>query len=204
MVIELYGSPGAGKTYIKEQLIEEEGCQGSPNKENPLIRIAKRLVIYLPSSRKIRKKIIKKIENVNEPAYNNVTLESCVDNIVMVLFGYRHTRRKLFMDEGVVHRLISMSVNFRIGFDCLSEILDSLSPWLEDVTVFYLFAEPEECYQSIKKRNRHICNIDELEDGELRNYLRDYKLYCDYVYKKMGYQRISRNNIEKVRKRMND
>jgi hypothetical protein len=202
MIVELYGSPGAGKTYIKDRVIPGEVEAANRKNRKWFVKFVKRAVLLFPFSFICRKKIYEIIGGHDyKPIYNNVTVSSCVNNIVMVLYGYTHLKsKKRFMDEGVIHRIISLSVNYNFHIKTVFEIIDYVTPFLGQIKEFYLYLNPEECYKSIKERDRHECNIDELDDESLRKYLDAYKYYCDAVCQKYRHSLVTREDYKEIEK----
>ena len=71
--------------------------------------------------------------------------------------------------------------------------------YIDLATVVYLDVPEDECFKSIKNRNRHEHDMDELDDGALRNYLTSYKQYFEKIYQQYGFMRITRNDYERIK-----
>lgn len=205
MIIELYGCPGCGKTYaIKEITGEEKTIAMSNNMlKNSLISLLKRLSLYTVASIKLKKNIKRCIQDENTcPIYINRSVESYINNIVILSFGYKHINKNMAMAEGLVHRIVSMAVNFGWKKETVYKFLDCIVDVMGNVQPVYLKVPIETCFESIKKRNRHECEMDELNDEMLMNYLKTYLYLFEYVTNEKKYLTITRDNISLVKELM--
>ena len=62
------------------------------------------------------------------------------------------------------------------------QLVEVFRAYIDLATVVYLDVPEDECFKSIKSRNRHEHDMDELDDGALRNYLTSYKQYFEKIY----------------------
>lgn len=200
MIIEIYGLPGAGKSYLLQRLNggKSTGIVSENWIKRVLIRFVKKIVIFTPSSCLLRKKIKSVIKNIPEiPVYYNRRKSCYINNLVMVAFGYHWAgHRSIYMDEGIIHRLVSLAVNYALPIEQLMELMDIFQDYLNFAEVIYLNASIEECMDSIRKRNRHKVEMDELSDNDLRHLLSDYQKCFDAINKKYEYITVTRNDYE--------
>lgn len=200
MIIEIYGLPGAGKSYLLQKLNggKSAGIVSENRIKRVLIRFAKKIVIFTPSSCLLRKKIKSVIKDIPEtPVYYNRKKSCYINNLVMVAFGYHWaSHRSIYMDEGIIHRLVSLAVNYALSIEQLMELMDIFQDYLNFVEVIYLKVGIEECMDSIRKRNRHKVEMDELSDNDLRHLLSDYQKCFDAINKKYEYITVTRNDYE--------
>ncbi len=201
MVIELYGIPGSGKTTLiqKIQPPDAPSYSGGRGVRGAVLNVVKKAVVFLPSSLRYKAEIRKIIRgHADGPRYVRKSVSGHLDNIVMLAFGYRRLRGRIFMDEGIIHRVISFAINYNIGADRVPLILDVLRESMKDVRSYYLKASVSECFQSVRKRNRHICEMDELDDERLLDFLKRYESYCEAVREKCHSGTVTRENYEEL------
>ncbi len=198
MITELYGSPGAGKTYAINQIHPGTIKEGSQNR---LKRFIKSLVIMSPFAYRVRRVIRECVRGIyiDSFRYNPVEIDYYIKNISMLAAVYRYRPIDTYMDEGIVHRVISMCINYGITMEVCESIISRLRFALKDVRVVYLYASVEDCRESILKRNRHLHGIDELTGDTLNRFLEDYDEYCQSVCVHFGHEKLDRNEIIRMR-----
>ena len=103
------------------------------------------------------------------------------------------------MAEGLVHRVVAMAVNFGWSTNTIDRLVTVLSDDIVNVKPFYLKVDMETCFNSIKKRNRHETQMDELDDDELTEFLHAYCSLFDYVTKRYGFEEITRENYTSLK-----
>ena len=202
MIVELYGCPGCGKTYLVHQITGNDNTVAMSNNKvkNFLINKIKSISLYLPESVKLYKAIISCVKDEKHtPVYIDRTVEYFDKNIVLLTFGYRHIKKDIFMAEGLVHRVVAMAVNFGWSTDTIDRLVTVLSDDIVNVKPFYLKVDMETCFNSIKKRNRHETQMDELDDDELTEFLHAYCSLFDYVTKRYGFEEITRENYTSLK-----
>lgn len=202
MILELFGSPGSGKTYAINQIhpgaIKEQKNIVDSMLE-PLKRIIKNCLALTPYAFKIRHIIYDSLSNVSlsSPKYKPVRINDFIWNISMLGAVYKYSKGNIFMDEGIVHRTISMSINYGINRATCCTIIKNLSFVIENVRVLFLDVPIDICMKSIEDRNRHMCSIDELSGDELFHFLKAYEEYCKHVALTFKFEQIDRSNINK-------
>lgn len=209
MIIELYGNPGAGKTYIINTLKctqRTEKLRKNSVIRSSLLAAAKWCTTVMPSSLKIKKqiKLLLMTEN-NKPIYNQVSVNRYINKILLLAFSYKYlSKKRIVMDEGLIHRIISMSINYGISTDTTFKIIDLFQKYLINLKIFYLSVSVDECFRSVKERDRHRCGIDELTDEQLRDFISDYEVYCNIVCERYKHIKINRDNWEVIKETVDD
>lgn len=204
MIIEFYGLPGSGKSYVIGQL------RGNLHtKEGPMnsfkrfcLSCVKKIVIWTPESILLRWKINRLLKNQQDnPAFINRKKHEYIDNLVMLAFVYRWAgRRIIYMDEGIVHRVVAFAVNYNLSIGQMESILETLEKYIERAHVFFLDVEIEECLHSIKSRNRHQAEMDEFNDETLKDFLQCYMKYFRAINSRHDFIHITRNHLEPIKK----
>ena len=197
MIVELYGCPGCGKTYAIKAVTGEEKTIAMSNNwaKKKIINWAKKMSLYTFSSIKLKHNLIKCVKNErNSAIYINRAVEAYIDSIVALAFIYRHVKN-MWMAEGLIHRVVSMGVNFGYTDETVYKLLSCLKDVMINVKPVYIDVPISICFEGIKKRNRHECEMDELNDKMLMSYLESYRHLFEYITKKNGYMKITRNNI---------
>lgn len=199
MIYELYGVPGAGKTALINKVkgkdtISFKGALGIKDKLFSLLKI---FVAYIPSSIAYKVAIKKIIGNRNLKAhYISSTVAHNINNIVMVAFGYKYLKGNLYMDEGIIHRIMTFAINYDINIEDTLRLVDVFSDCMCNVKSFYLKEPVALCFQSIKQRNRHESEMDEMEDEKLIIFLNEYEQYSEAIEKRYGHLIITRENFK--------
>ena len=117
MVIELYGIPGAGKSTLisKVRTSNAVSYSGEYGVKGFVVKVAKWLSTFLPSSIKYKCKIKKIIGNQDlVPIYTSASVRKNLNILVMTAFGYKHIKGNVFMDEGLFHRVMTFSIKYTI------------------------------------------------------------------------------------------
>ena len=201
MIIELFGSPGSGKTYainVMQPGTRPKNIHNSISFRSKAIELIKKIIIFLPYSFRVRKVIRCELNadlSTYKPIYKPVQINDFINNISMLAFVYKYSKKDVFMDEGIVHRVISMCINYDISKEICASIIKSLEFALVSTKSIYLDVNEAECINSIKNRNRHEVAIDELEGDNLVRFLSLYQLYCNYICNRFDYFRLKRSEI---------
>lgn len=203
MIIELFGLPGAGKTFIINKIRGNApvGVESENKLKKVVLKFVKKLSLLTPMCMKLRRKMVVLL-NMSElkPLYIKNTVHSYIDNIVLVCFGYKYVKRDLFMDEGILHRVVSFAVNYDLNSELVLNLVSILLPYIKLANVFYLLCDEKECLDSISKRNRHICKMDELNEEDLFKFIHSYKIYFDLIEAKYNFATITRDNYSLLAK----
>ena len=138
MIIEFLGIPGSGKTYhanLLKQQMKNEGTKyidisrykGTPLLLKVLYKVYDFAILVLPKYRKQfwkYKKIC--LDSQEEPNYIPLSLDSCIKDIVLYSLVYdlfRFSKKVIVNDEGQLHRLVFLAVQFNVSFEKLLSVL---------------------------------------------------------------------------------
>lgn len=203
MIIELFGLPGSGKTYAINKIKGNNLLNVTSENRimNIILSFLKQVSLYMPSSLRLKRKLVCTFNKIlTYPIYINNPKSFYIDNLTVVAFGYKHSGNKdIYMDEGIIHRIVSFSVNYNVDLEVFDEIVKIFTPYLSNVKIVYLDVDIDECIDSIKKRNRHDCKMDEMSKDLLDEYLKKYRFYFDYIMSKYNFiSRITREDYRKV------
>ena len=200
MILELFGLPGAGKSYIIKKINNNKpiGAASCNSLKNAIISILKKCSVYTPSSIMLKHDLNIICRDINTmPLYIKRDVRYHINNLVMVAFGYKHSGKKMiFMDEGIIHRIVGLAVNYELTIE---KTIEKFKPYIDIATVVYLDVPEDECFKSIKNRNRHEYDMDELDDDALKNYLSSYRKYFEKICQQYRFMRITRNNYERIK-----
>ena len=68
-------------------------------------------------------------------------------------------------------------LNLQYDID-IKDILTVLRPLNPNSKTIYISTKIETAFTNIKKRNRHICPMDEMNDDDLKHYLKEFEDVC--------------------------
>jgi len=202
MIYELYGIPGAGKTTVINKVKGNNSVSYSRKTgiKGTLLSAAKIISAYLPAAMRYKRSIKMIIgKRKMTPVYTHASISHNINNIVMVAFGYKHLKRTMYMDEGIFHRIMTFAINYNIGIEDTLSITEVFSDCMVGVKSLYLKVPADECFKSIKRRNRHESEMDELDDKKLREFLSKYENYSEAIYARYGHTIITRENFEELK-----
>lgn len=200
MIVELFGSPGSGKTYAINEI--HPGTRVKNNTtlgafKEVLKAFVKCLLKFTPYAIRVRHDILQVVKHGKYIyKYKPVKISSYINNISMLAAVYKYNKQDIFMDEGIIHRIIAMCINYDIDKSVTQQIIERINYTLEDVKELYLYLPVNECLKSIIQRNRHECSIDELQGEQLNSFLTEYFTYCEYISEKFNYKKITRDEIK--------
>ncbi|HCD9038592.1 TPA: hypothetical protein ACGVDH_002136 [Enterococcus faecium] len=221
MIIELFGLPGSGKSYLTNKLIDElnsEGIQAVNVTEylNGTIkgRITKKILlnsfyINFPLKR-IRNDIINLVPKKNSWKSNfgiYDTSDFTLNTIAMILYlQMKMNDNKVYiLDEGAMHTIVKMAGDFDLSFEEVSDLSTYVLKKLRsnEGLIIYNSASVEKSIESIKSRNRHVCTFDELPDHKLLSILNKYNAVCKSISNSYNVLEIERStllmeNIKKI------
>ena len=192
MVIECIGLPGSGKTFLMsklEQELRQKGVRCVNASDRSMNRFswkaARKLLhagIFLDrNAGKLRARMEKALQN-EKPLrsqygiYENeqYTLESAA----VFRLVYRRMMRSdtvYLFDEGLVHAIVKFCADFALRDETFIKLTEAAESGIKGKRLVVYNAIPEEnCFISLRKRDRHICDFDELPDDALRGILREY------------------------------
>ena len=198
MYVEYLGIPGCGKTFWKDRHIEQIRAEGIPyldvsrQKVMPFwlkvfYKIAEMFLLQLPKY----KRQIRECEEVckgclKKPKYLPFSLAHCIKDIVMAsLLHDIFEGKKIYVnDEGQLQRVVSLVVQYGVP-------LERLLPWYlkyrGEATTIYVKTDVETAFVNIRKRNRHVCPMDELKDDALIAYETEFFECCELLAKEIKF-----------------
>ena len=214
MIVDLFGLPGSGKSYIANGIITElkkrniKAVNMTEYMNNTFIgKAKKRLLLYgiqLGIFEKKRKKIVNMLPQHKTWVSMYGIYESAsypINMIVLILLVQKQKTDDVvyIYDEGVVHSIVKMMADFELDNSVTNALIEYAIKTISSSSgiVIYNMATVETCIQSIKRRNRHVCAFDELSIEKLYKILHAYKTYCDKIARDHVVMRIDRNNMTK-------
>ncbi len=195
MIVEYFGIPGSGKTFqtnLYKQQLSREGKKyidisryiGTPLWLKALYKIADYAILVLPKYRKQIAEYKEVCKNCpKEPAFVPFSLNYCIQDIVLYSFIYdifNKFERFVVNDEGQLHRVISLIVQFNPPFE---EIMSIYQNNFHGEKCSYIRTSVETAFSNIKKRNRNICPMDEMDDQSLKAYMLTFYNICEKTLK---------------------
>ena len=101
-----------------------------------------------------------------------------VESAAIFAAAYRRmarSRKVYLFDEGLVHTIVKFCAEFHLPDKVFTELLAACGTFRGDsrIVVFNEISL-EDCIESIRKRDRHICAFDELSGDRLRELLQQY------------------------------
>ncbi|MGG5359052.1 MULTISPECIES: hypothetical protein [unclassified Enterococcus] len=190
MIIDIFGIPGSGKTYYSE-VLEKEYNKKSFNylkferetlAGKALHKLITNISIIFP--RRKYQYLMKKYSHYG--IYNKKRkIKFYLDRIMYLNFLYRWFPKKIYMilDEGLLHTIATMQVDFLIEDEDIRKVLQSIYTTMkrQGITPIYHYADVLIAEKAICVRNRHVCAIDELKGKELVLFLERYKHACELI-----------------------
>lgn len=198
MIIDIFGIPGSGKSYLAYELIK---MKSNSTKNLTLIerttfhgKVLKKLGMFM--IKKVFNKKLYKDKNYNfliqkynqKGKYNtNRNIQEYIYRMLYIQLQYnfynKFSKKDFIVEEGVYHAIITMAVDFEIE----SKDVKLLTKYIYNknkknkLTVIYHKATVLTAERSIKKRNRKSAPIDFLVGKELLFFLKEYEKYCELV-----------------------
>ena len=213
MFIEFIGLPGSGKTYFCGQ-IDNELSKKSIKSCN-LIELSRSRFFYKLFFKSLRayakingrtRRLSRRLEELLAPyrgiraKYNECFIDSYISDIctLVILKNLLGKSKRVFLlDEGLFQRAVTMAVNYNL---CKSDIIKLLSVLKRytDSTV-YIKISCEDSLRSVRQRNRHVCAMDNLNDEELKSFLKKYYASCEYISERFHLTVLHRGNPENLK-----
>ncbi|MBQ8052743.1 MAG: hypothetical protein IJ198_02900 [Lachnospiraceae bacterium] len=193
MVIECIGLPGSGKTYLMELVGKELGRRevdyvnvsaGLMNRFSwKLMRKIARALIYLSADARWLRGRLRQILAEEGTLRSSTGIykdeEYTIRSAALFSFLYHRMVRshKLYLfDEGLVHTLVKFCADFRLSDETFRKMVTASERGVRSARIVVLNEISEEdCLSSIKARDRHICEFDELEEEPLAALLSEYE-----------------------------
>lgn len=201
MILELYGSPGSGKSYILAAAIGKKEQRKENGIKQGFVTLIKKVSAYLPSSLMLKGKMMTVLgDECYRCVYFERPLSEYLNNICMLIFFYRILRNKeLYMDEGYIQRITAMAVNLDIPPKKTMRLIKIIHDEVPFVQSVYLKTEIESCFVSIRNRNRHEVDMDEIDDENLKEFLKKYENYFSLISERYKHSCLLRGEEKKLK-----
>ena len=190
MIVEYLGIPGSGKTYNKQlyiELLSKERRKwldisrwnGMPLGLKLFYKFIDYFIFLIPKYRKLFK-LYKEACFIksNSSKYFPLSFETCLRDIVQASFLHDYFgkwNRIVLNDEGQLQRIVTMAVQFEVNIEDLMSVYLA-EKHLEETRFVEISINDAFC--NIKTRNRHVCEMDEMNDGIMNNFLNDFDVAC--------------------------
>ena len=196
MIIEFLGLPGVGKSYLGKQIEKELSYRDI--KCISVVERSRTSLIWKLLSKCLHigiSRMPKYIRLRNEladlaypytsarPKYNDnyVRVANYIEQIAFLDYVYaklQSSKNIYIYDEGIAQQFANMIVNFEVDIETIQSMILLLGKKPKTV---YMTYSVDKIKESITLRNRHVCYIDELKDGELNKFLISYQKACNMV-----------------------
>lgn len=205
MLIDYIGIPGCGKTYqtnlakvycLKEGISFVDISHGkNASLFVKLLLVLSEKSLLLTSDYKRCVSHFKTRASQASPKYLPFSLEYCVQRILgakILAKLFRDCRKVAFNDEGVFQWVVFLSLQYGIP---IKEIIDTCSLEKVDSHTIYISISEMAAFGNIKKRNRHVCEMDEMRDSELMDYLKEFNNSCNQLNHLLNFKKDFRELI---------
>lgn len=190
MYVEYLGIPGCGKTFWKDKYLAQLKADGKPfldvsrQKVMPLwlkvfYKFAETILLQCPKYKRLTQEYKSLCKGYpQEPKFIPFSLAYCIKDIVLAtLLHDIFDGKKIYVnDEGQLQRLVFLSVQFGVAIDKLRPLY--MKNRRAEKTI-YVKTEIDTAFANIRKRNRHVCPMDELTDETLRAYETEFYNCCE-------------------------
>lgn len=199
MIVEYFGIPGCGKTYqanIYKKELKRQGLsyidlsrwKGMPLWLKIFYKFLDISLILLPKYRKLYNQfhLLCKDSYDKKPAYLPFSVDYCIGRIVCSIFlqdVFSRSKKILINDEGLMQWVVFFNIQYNISTDSILSILEPLN---KNCRTIFIDTTINAAFENIKKRNRHVCEMDKMEDSQLMKYLIEYDKVCKVICEK-GY-----------------
>ena len=190
IVIDLFGSPGTGKStisaYFKEKYNLHDIKDWYINKFFGKIYLRLFLKLY-KCNKVLRQKEadIKKILGSYDEYKNIISPETNISLFIKyMLFDYYlelKNRKNAIIDEGIIHNCLILMVEYNLPLEKVEKIYKTLK--IDNIEYLGIYLDTESCYKNIKKRNRKRCYLDFLDDNSLKEILNKWDIAVKEVSK---------------------
>lgn len=193
MFEEYLGIPGSGKTFfthIYKKQLESENRQFkdiSRQKSMSLLlkvfyKLADYAIYVIPKYRKQFFLYRKACIGCREvPKYIPFSLEYCIKDIVLASLlhdVFSNSKNIILNDEGELQRIVFLAVQYNVPLD---KLLIVWQKYKSNIHTKYIRISPSNAFLNIKKRNRHVCPMDELNNRLLQEYLEEFNKGCEDI-----------------------
>ena len=190
MVIECFGLPGSGKTYFSSKYSKEKKIfYYSKYRYSFFGKIIFKLKYFLFCRSKYIKSEVYNILNKLNSLYKNLDING-IKNYIFHFFYFREIYikfnekgKKCIFDEGLVQNIVFLIYDFNLPI----EVFDLFYVYFNEIDIDYYWfnTDVQTIKENIKKRNRHVCSIDELSECELDELFLKVLPTFNYIYEKL-------------------
>ena len=181
MIIEMMGLPGAGKTSLSNHLVKRgivyiNAVDMSRTRiwfKIP-VRVLEKISIIFPSYRNDVKNMKTRFDGYcsSGSKYTKVTVGWKIKQIAFLrmIYAFLGKSEKVWLfDEGIIQHITTLCVCFGVDDENIPMLFDGLLP--DSVYCVNLRVDNSTAFDSIRIRNRHVCNMDEFDDDKLKEFL---------------------------------
>lgn len=206
MVIEFLGSPGSGKTYLANCLVEflnenNIKCKNLVDLNRTKIQykiIFKLVRMYLKINPKTKTQILKIAKNFDCKGYDNLNIgKEIALEFVFYCYLYKKLQNKnniYLLDEGIEQQIATLMTFYSLTENEI-QYLHSFIDFKQNIIVINV--DLNDNIESIKQRNRHVCSIDEYKGEKLKKFLIEYQNSVNYLTRRKDCLIIYRNDLLK-------
>lgn len=206
MIVEYFGIPGCGKTYqanLYKKELERKGIayidlsrwKGTPLWLKIFFKVTDKLFVIWPKYRNMRCRLRNLCKDVysKKKKYLPFSVNYCIDRIISSVFledVFGNCNKIAINDEGLMQWVIFLNVQYGVE---ISDILLYIEPFNCQASMTFIDTHISNALDNIRKRNRHICPMDEMEDMALKGYLEDFYSACVHTVSLLNSKRIMLN-----------
>lgn len=196
MIIELNGLPGSGKTffanYVKDKLKNENYKVinvSNSEKKLPIKTINKfvtELSFIIYSNNQDIKILLNKYNTKNAIYAKNINFSDYLKRLIYLKNFYSlYSTKKyiLLFDEGIFQVITAMATDFNLTDSEIKQLIEYADLVNKKIISISYEINVNDCLNSITKRNRKICDIDNLSHNKLIKMLNQYCVTLNYMKK---------------------
>lgn len=193
MIVEYFGIPGSGKTFQANIYRLSLDKQRTPYLDisrhkgmalwlKGLYKLADAATYIIPKYRSLSRKLQNTCDTcLKAPKYLSLSMAYCVRDIVLSSLlhdVFDNWKRVIINDEGMLQRVATLAVLYNADVKGVLSVCwlgkKSIQNVMVDISV-------DEAFQNIRGRNRHACEMDELDDDMLYSYLKAFGKTCNDI-----------------------
>lgn len=211
MVIELFGLPGSGKSFLCDKIQELGYAKNIMKfyKENFIGKVIFHLFLNcFTINKKLKKlyndslKIIGNTANYKNQINSSIPINLYVKYMVYIFFLENNIKKNIIIDEGIMHYSMALHAEYDLELEKIEEIIKLYE--VKSKQTYCLKCDKDIILMQIKKRNRKNTSIDFLEENELNNILEKYSKAQEFLVRKYKINYLNINEIiSKIEERKN-
>lgn len=194
MIVDIYGLPGSGKTYLADQLAASLSGMNATSFERTTIpgKLLSRLCFFgirvLPSARKLEKELGLLVNKANPSSlfgiYENT--DYCIRSLTVSILKYGLLGGKkgtYLFDEGILHTLVKLYGDTDISLQELAECTHYVLEKLKETKCVFVYNhyDVNKCIEAMHARNRRVCQFDSLDELRLTGIMNRYAAAIEVV-----------------------